>query len=1187
MGSGTQTATQINYTPSTASSDVITLTYADQLGDTTTNTIAVTVDAGPTATPGTLTIGHGQTESITSLINGLTTPGLPGDVETLTTLSAANGATSLVNGAVTYTAPTNGEDTISYTLTDQLGDTTTGAIAVAVDTGPTTKTGALTINHGQTENITSLLNGLIAPGQAGDTETLTAVTATTGTISLKNGVATYIAPANGTGSISYTVTDQIGDAATGAVAVTVDPGPAAANGVLTLAHGQTANITAALLGLATPGLSGDVETITALTASGGTATLTNGVTSFTPAASGQATVDYTVTDQNGASASGALTVTADPGPIVKNATLSIITGAPANITSLLSSLVSPGLTGDAENLVSVSAANGNITHATLMGSGTQTSPQINYNPSTASSDAITFTYADQYGDTATGTIAVTERGPSLTIAAALSLIGTNVIGFVTISDVAAQISNLTSAQIAALAALNVQSITATSGTILLNAAQITALDSAKIAFTGNPTILVTDTAANLKTLTTLPSSAHFILVTPSAQGALSLTIAQAIELASSTTLAPVLPNNAIIAIADTPANISALTAGELTTLTSAGFKTIAANAPTVIDAAEAALLAKNLITITGAKVTISDTIASISALTASLAATYASDGYAITVADTAAHIEALTTKQMKTLTSLHVGQIFATDSTIALTTQQAISAQLDKIAFTAPNTTTATVEIVDTTAHVSALTSAQISGLATLGVTQINVSGGTLALTVAQITAIETAKTVAIHGPSLIAIVDTPANLRAIAGQTLSPWITEPTILLPSTSAGNVVMSVALASQLAAESPSALTLANGATMSISDTAANIDGNLNPTLIAALAKIGVHAVAASDAGISLSISQALAYETGNIPLGAPTQDKIVISTTAAQISALTATQISGFKALNISAINASNAPITLTTQQALAAEVAAITFASPVSSFPIDISDAAKNIETLTAAQITSLSKIGVSGLLITDAAISYTMAQTQAALTAGLTLGAAGPAVITENFANGVYAKIQISSPTYSPKETIYTSAGATIAMAQTSANASTAFQESGTLNIYDSATTIAINGAALATGKMSVASNVQTFQLQSHVSESIMATGTSGDAFNFTQHFGNDSLTGFAASGKTPDSLEFNASAFGAGLTSAHQANDLAALLAHLTQNAAGNAVITDLYGDTLTFIGVHKSALTATAAAGDFHFL
>ena len=101
------------------------------------------------------------------------------------------------------------------------------------------------------------------------------------------------------------------------------------------------------------------------------------------------------------------------------------------------------------------------------------------------------------------------------------------------------------------------------------------------------------------------------------------------------------------------------------------------------------------------------------------------------------------------------------------------------------------------------------------------------------------------------------------------------------------------------------------------------------------------------------------------------------------------------------------------------------------------------------------------------------------------------------------------------------------------------------------------------------------------------MASGRANETFIFGPNFGQDTITGFlAGTAATHDLLEFNASAFGAGLTSANQSMDLQTLLAHTTNNA-GNAVITDMNLDTLTLTGVSKATLSLALNAVDFKFV
>jgi Ca2+-binding RTX toxin-like protein len=158
-----------------------------------------------------------------------------------------------------------------------------------------------------------VFQGLIAPGIAGDTETVTAVSTAHGTASVSNGAITYSAPSTGPDALNYTVTDQYGDSAGGTINVTVDPGPTARAASIMVAAGATTDLTAYLLGLDKPGIAGDTLTLSgAGTASTkGTVTLANGLLTYAaPASAGSDGFGYTVADQYGDTASALVTISA-------------------------------------------------------------------------------------------------------------------------------------------------------------------------------------------------------------------------------------------------------------------------------------------------------------------------------------------------------------------------------------------------------------------------------------------------------------------------------------------------------------------------------------------------------------------------------------------------------------------------------------------------------------------------------------------------------------------------------------------------------------------------------------------------------------------------------------------------------------------------------------------------------------
>ena len=353
--------------PNGQTADTANFTVTDQFGNSTTGSIAVTIDQGPVAANDSILVGHNQNAYLTTVINNLITPGLPTDAETVTAVSGAH--SFLGGGNVIYGAPSSGSGSFTYTVTDQLGETSTGSVSVKVDTGPVTANTSITVGHGQTYNATSLIDGLITKGVAGDTETITAVSAAHGTATLNATAQTvsYVAPVSGTDTATYTVTDQLGDVSTGTVSVTVDAGPTVANGTLTT-DGSSVDETAYLKSLVTPGISGDTETITAV--SGNAMLGANGSVTYTPNSAASSSFTYTVTDEEGDTATGTVNVTQQPAPVVPpvvtppvasshSGTVVNLSGSNAVVVGATSPVVASGVAG--ANVIGPAAGYATIT----------------------------------------------------------------------------------------------------------------------------------------------------------------------------------------------------------------------------------------------------------------------------------------------------------------------------------------------------------------------------------------------------------------------------------------------------------------------------------------------------------------------------------------------------------------------------------------------------------------------------------------------------------------------------------------------------------------------------------------------------------------------------------------------------------------------------------------------------------
>ena len=76
---------------------------------------------------------------------------------------------------------------------------------------------------------------------------------------------------------------------------------------------------------------------------------------------------------------------------------------------------------------------------------------------------------------------------------------------------------------------------------------------------------------------------------------------------------------------------------------------------------------------------------------------------------------------------------------------------------------------------------------------------------------------------------------------------------------------------------------------------------------------------------------------------------------------------------------------------------------------------------------------------------------------------------------------------------------------------------------------------------------------------------------FVFTPSFGQDALSGFAATGSGHDILQFSIADFSYLNSGMTQAQDLAAVLANATSSGA-NTVITDTFGEPRTLAGIKQ---------------
>jgi hypothetical protein len=355
------------------------------------------------------TVEQGQTVEI-----AVATPGLAGDSLSLLQTAGA-GTLALVGNEVMYTAPetitTDGSDSVSYTITEQGGGTIAGTGAITLDAGPAiTVQSTGTITPGNT-----ILVGIVTAGEIGDTLSLSGTVTGGGALALDGNEVVYTAPApiaaSETVALSYSLSDQHQDAAAqGSGSVVIDAGPSIAGvGTLTIGHGQSTDITALIGTLFTAGIAGDGTSLSAVTATHGTATLSAGDVQYSAPASGTAFIDFTVGNTFGETATGTIDVTIDPGP-----TVTFISSTPdvAPGGTLVIGMVTPGLTGDVLSLGSM-VATGSLSLEQI--SGVADLVYVAPTHPTTGSDAITFSVSDSHQDTVSaGASIMLETPPTIT-----------------------------------------------------------------------------------------------------------------------------------------------------------------------------------------------------------------------------------------------------------------------------------------------------------------------------------------------------------------------------------------------------------------------------------------------------------------------------------------------------------------------------------------------------------------------------------------------------------------------------------------------------------------------------------------------------------------------------------------------------------------------------------------------------
>ncbi|MHA6316122.1 Ig-like domain-containing protein, partial [Altererythrobacter sp. CAU 1778] len=300
----------------------IVITANDGRGGTTSTTLPLTVtNPAPTATNDSATTAEDTAATIPVLAND-TDP--DGDALTVTAASAGNGTVTInADGSLTYTPNANffGSDTITYTISDGEGGTSTALVAVAVtsvnDVPVATPVGAQTAIDGQVVNISVATQFSDADGDAltySATGLPAGLTIDPATGVISGTIDNSASQVNG-GSYSVVITasDGNGGTATLTIPVTVtNPTPTANND--TASTNEDTPVTIPVLANDTDP-DGDTLTVVAASAGNGTVTINaDGSVTYTPNANfnGTDTITYTISDGEGGTSTATVTVTVAP-----------------------------------------------------------------------------------------------------------------------------------------------------------------------------------------------------------------------------------------------------------------------------------------------------------------------------------------------------------------------------------------------------------------------------------------------------------------------------------------------------------------------------------------------------------------------------------------------------------------------------------------------------------------------------------------------------------------------------------------------------------------------------------------------------------------------------------------------------------------------------------------------------------
>jgi general stress protein CsbA len=315
-------STNIQFAPTNGlGTGTVGYTLIDNVGGTSTGLLTVSfTNNPPVANADSYTVAENTTNTFFVTTNDVVRT--VGGYLTITAVTMTNGIATIVNSTNIQFAPTNGlgTGTVGYTLIDNVGGTSTGLLTVSfTNNPPVANADSYTVAENTTNTFFVTTNDVVRT--VGGYLTIT-VTMTNGIATIVNSTNIQFAPTNGlgTGTVGYTLIDNVGGTSTGLLTVSFTNNPPVANADSYTVAENTTNTFFVTTNDVVRTVGGYL-TITGVTMTNGIATIVNSTNiQFAPTNGlGTGTVGYTLIDNVGGTSTGLLTVSFTNNPPVANA----------------------------------------------------------------------------------------------------------------------------------------------------------------------------------------------------------------------------------------------------------------------------------------------------------------------------------------------------------------------------------------------------------------------------------------------------------------------------------------------------------------------------------------------------------------------------------------------------------------------------------------------------------------------------------------------------------------------------------------------------------------------------------------------------------------------------------------------------------------------------------------------------